>query len=87
MSDSEQTTEDLQAEQFLVRLHQIVGADTSRKVNAATVGQELDLPLERTLAIVERLGGSGALHRCSKLIDGPLVHLTTAGVERAERLE
>lgn len=75
---------ELQCDAFLRRLRQVAEGDTTRRVDAGGVGHELGLPMERTLEIVEALSARGEVHRCSRLIDGPEVHLTRRGAGRRE---
>jgi hypothetical protein len=76
----------IKADAFLVRLNILTQGDTSARLNAATVGHGMHLPLEEVLDIVESLEAVGYVHRCSRLIDGPLVHLTPRGTRAGRGL-
>jgi hypothetical protein len=73
----------IKADAFLVRLNILAQGDTTVRHNAAAVGHGMHLPLEDVLDVVETLEASGDIHRCSRLIDGPLVHLTARGSKTA----
>lgn len=77
--------ERLQRDAFLYRLTQLAQNKPTVRLNAASVGYQLGLPLERTLDIVDELHSAGLVHRCGKLLDGPPVHLTPAGLAQAPR--
>lgn len=78
---------ELKAQGFLTRLVQLSEGDVTRSIGAGDVGEELGLPMEQTLRIVERLEERGAVHSYG-LLDlphGPPVHLTARGVSESRR--
>jgi hypothetical protein len=76
----------IKADAFLVRLNILTQGDTGVRLNAAAVGRGMQLTLEDVLDVVEDLEATGHVHRCSRLLDGPLVHLTPRGARTARDL-
>jgi hypothetical protein len=72
---------------FLTRLVQLSGGDVTRRIGAGDVGDELGLPMEETLWIVERLEARGAIHGYGALDlpHGPAVQLTARGMSESRR--
>lgn len=87
VGDLQQRVRRLREEGFLARVFQLAGGDTARRLNAGAIGSALGLPLEATLSIVESLREQELLHRCGRLAppDGPEIHLTRRGAERARQ--
>lgn len=72
---------------FLTRLVQLSRGDLTRRIGAGDIGDELGLPMEQTLRIVERLEERGAVHSYGSLDlpHGPAVHLTARGISECRR--
>jgi hypothetical protein len=78
---------ELKTRGFLTRLVQLSGGDLTRTIGAGDVGDELGLPMEQTLRIVETLEERGAVHSHGELDlpHGPALHLTRRGVRESRR--
>jgi hypothetical protein len=78
---------ELKTRGFLTRLLQLSDGDVTRSIGAGDVGEELGLPMEQTLQIVEALEERGAVHSYGALDlpHGPAVHLTPRGLRESRR--
>lgn len=87
MVDLQTRIEESKRQMFLLRAYEVAGADAARSIASGSLGQELGLPYEQTLAIVEELHLRGWLHRRDELMppEGPMMHLTRKGIEAVRR--
>lgn len=87
MVDIQSRIEETKRQVFVRRACELSAANPAVPVASGRLGQELGLPYEQTLAIVEELDRRGWLHRAEELMppEGPMVRLTAEGIRAARR--
>lgn len=85
MAELQDRIEETKRRVFLRRVCELSGRDASVPVSSGRLGQELGLPYEQALEIVDELDRRGWLRRGEALLppDGPVVHLTSRGIDAA----
>jgi RIO-like serine/threonine protein kinase len=91
MSEVQSTVSEMQRNTFLRRIAEVSQEDPHRWVPVGIIGEELGLPYEATLAIVDRLREEGFVRRGGggrlEPPHGPRVHILPEGVEHLRTLD
>jgi DNA-binding IscR family transcriptional regulator len=91
MNELQSTITELQRNSFLRRIAEVSQEDPQRWIPVGILGEEMGLPYEVTLALVDELREAGLVRRGGggRLEPplGPRVHILPAGVEHLRTLE
>ncbi|HEX8360020.1 MAG TPA: hypothetical protein VF613_07935 [Longimicrobium sp.] len=90
LNEVQSTVSEMQRNTFLRRIAEVSQEDPHRWVPVGIIGEELGLPYEATLAIVDRLREEGFVRRGGggrlEPPHGPRVHILTEGIEHLRSL-
>lgn len=85
MSEVQHVISDLQRNAFLKRIAEVSQDDPNRWVPVGIIGEELGLPYEVTLSIIDQLREAGLIRRGGggrlEPPHGPRVHILAEGIE------
>jgi hypothetical protein len=91
INDVQSTVSEMQRNAFLRRIADVSREDPQRWVPVGIIGEELGLPYEASLAIVDRLREEGFIRRGGggrlEPPHGPRVHILPEGIEHLRSLE
>jgi hypothetical protein len=91
INDVQSTVSEMQRNAFLRRIADVSREDPQRWVPVGIIGEELGLPYEASLAIVDRLREAGFIRRGGggrlEPPHGPRVHILPEGIEHLRSLE
>lgn len=90
-SEVENTISELRRNTFLRRIAEVSQEDTHRWVPVGILGEELGLPYEAALAIIDELREAGLIQRGGggrlEPPHGPRVHILPEGIEHLRALD
>lgn len=91
MSEVQNVVSDLQRDAFLKRIAEVSQEDPNRWVPVGIIGDELGLPYEVSLSIIDQLREAGLIRRGGggrlEPPHGPRVHILPEGIERVHGLD